>query len=130
MATGHSLKLNNEWDLFVDEAGNIATCTEDEAIAQDVCNAIRLFTDDAWFYPERGIDHFNLDLGVKPLISQVRARFTQAAQSVDGVAAATITNLQVDDNRQLHGQELVVTVNGGLKGVDIRSSYRPPRRAS
>lgn len=119
MATGHSLKLNNEWDLSVDSAGNIATCTEDEAIAQDVCNAIRLFTNDAWFYPERGIDHFNLDLGVKPLISQVRARFTQAAQSVDGVSAATVTNLKVDDNRKLSGQVIVVTVNGGLHAVDI-----------
>ena len=119
MTKGHTLKLNSEWDLCLDEFGNIATITGDEAIAQNVCNALRLFTNDAWFDPDRGIDHFNLDLGVKPLLSQVRARFTQAAQSVDGVAAATITNLQVDDNRQLHGQVLVVTVNGGLKGVDI-----------
>ncbi len=119
MSTGHSLKLSNEWDLFVDSAGNIATCTEDEAIAQNVCNTIRLFTNDAWFDPERGIEHFNLDLGVKPLTNQVRARFIRAAESLPGVAAAAITDLSIDKDRCLNGHIHVVTTNGGVTDVDI-----------
>ncbi len=119
MRTGHSLKLSDDWDLFVDSAGNIATCIEDEAIAQNVSNILRLFTNDAWFDPERGIDHFNLDLGVLPLTNQVRTRFIKAAESLPGVEAAAVTDLEIDDERRLSGQVHVVTSNGGLADVDI-----------
>ncbi len=119
MSIGHSLKLNEDWDLFIDEAGNIATCIEDEAIAQNVSNTLRLFTNDAWFEPERGIDHFNLDLGVKPLTNQVRARFIKAAVALPGVEAAAVTDLNIDKDRRLSGHVHVVTTNGGISDVDI-----------
>lgn len=119
MTKGHTLKLNSEWDLCLDEFGNIATITGDEAIAQNVCNALRLFTNDAWFDPDRGIDHFNVDLGVKPLTNQIRARFIAAAESVDGVAAASVTGLKVSEDRKLSGLVHIVTTNGGFLDVAI-----------
>lgn len=120
MSTGHSFKLcDDDWDLCVDSAGNIATCIEDEAIAQNVSNTIRLFTNDAWFEPERGIDHFNLDLGVRPLTNQVRARFIKAAVALPGVEAATVTDLTISEERELSGHIHVVTSNGGIADVVI-----------
>ena len=44
---GHSLLLSDDWDLQLDVTGNIATTTGAYAIAQNVANSIRLFTDDA-----------------------------------------------------------------------------------
>ena len=56
MPIGHTLTLDlNEWDLTLDSGGNIATSVGPYAIAQNVANAVRLFTNDAWYDPERGI---------------------------------------------------------------------------
>ena len=38
----YTMLLNDKWDIHVDEAGNIATTTDDYAIAQNVANAVRL----------------------------------------------------------------------------------------
>ena len=73
MSSQYSLRLSDDWDLHVDPAGNIPTCVTDYSIAQNVANAFRLFTQDAWFFPERGIPHFlNSYLG-KPVSSDPRS---------------------------------------------------------
>lgn len=100
---GHSLLLSDDWDLQLDVTGNIATTTGAYAIAQNVANSIRLFTDDAYYEPERGIPHFALDLSRKPALSVIRSRFQQAAEEWDGVAKAQVIDLQIDDNRTLSG---------------------------
>ena len=48
MAYGHSLLLDAEWDIQLDASGNIAVTTGDYAVAQNVSNSVRLFTDDAY----------------------------------------------------------------------------------
>ena len=58
MAYGHSLLLDVEWDIQLDASGNIAVTTGDYAVAQNVSNAVRLFTNDAYYDPDRGIPHF------------------------------------------------------------------------
>lgn len=119
MSTGHSLKLTVENDLTIDGYGNIACCTLDEAVAQDVACTLRLFKDDAWYYPERGLDHFSTTLGIKPTASLVRTRFARAARQVPGVAAATVTDISIDDHRNLNCSVVVQTTNGGIKQIDI-----------
>lgn len=93
---GHTLLLDTEaWDLTLDSGGNIATTQDSYGIAQNVANAVRLFTEDAYYDPDRGVPHFLIDLGVTPDMSVVRSRIRRAALTVDGVteAGVEITNI-------------------------------------
>ena len=95
MAYGHSLLLDSDWDIQLDASGNIATTTGDYAVAQNVSNAVRLFTDDAYYNPDRGIPHFAITLGRKPSMSVFRAVVRQAALGVDGVRAVDVKDIQL-----------------------------------
>ena len=95
MAYGHSLLLDAEWDIQLDASGIIAVTTGDYAVAQNVSNAVRLFTDDAYYDPDRGIPHFAITLGRKPSMSVFRAVVRQAALGVDGVKAADVKDIQL-----------------------------------
>lgn len=119
MPIGHTLTLDlNEWDLTLDSGGNIATSVGPYAIAQNVANAVRLFTNDAWYDPERGIPHFIVDLGFLPQESVVRSRIGQAARGVEGVAAARVENLGLED-RVLTGNIRLTTTEGDTSDVAL-----------
>ena len=92
---GHTLLLDADWDIQSDGAGGIAVSTGGYAVAQNVSNAVRLFTNDAYYDPDRGIPHFALTLGRKPAMSVFRAKVRQAALGVDGVKAADVTDIQL-----------------------------------
>ena len=62
-----SLALNDKWDIHTDENGNIAVVEDAHAIAQNCANAVRLFTNDAYFNRDRGIPHFDIELGITAL---------------------------------------------------------------
>lgn len=116
---GHSLLLDTDtWDITLNQGGSLATCTGDYALAQDVANRIRLFTDDAYYQPDDGIPHFVLDLGQKVSESLVRARYREQALTVSGVTSATISDLSVSD-RVMTGTIEITTENGGTADVDF-----------
>lgn len=118
---GHSLLLDLEdWDITLDQGGNISQASGDYALAQDVSNRIRLFTNDAYYNPEQGIPHFVLDLGVKPSEALVRSRYTEQALAVNGVSDAKVENIEVNfQQRELHGSINISTLNGGRADVNI-----------
>lgn len=117
---GHTLKLTEQWDLTLDAAGNIATCTAAEAIAQNVANALRLFTNDAYFEPGAGIAHFATHLGRKPLLTVLSQRFTQAAQQVAGVSSATVQDLELNPRtRELTGKMVLTLTDGATLTIDL-----------
>lgn len=125
MNVGHTLALNNEWDLELDAAGNIATLSEGNAVLQNVCNRLKLFTNDAYYDPERGVPHFSLELGVTPMLNLVRSRFIAAALTVQGVQNASIPDLTHDKDKRLLYGKLQVTLDNqaeyditDLVGVD------------
>ena len=95
MAYGHSLLLDADWDLSLTPDGRIATSAGDYAVAQNVANAVRLFTNDAYYDANRGIPHFALTLGRKPAMIVFRAVVRQAALGVDGVKAADVKDIQL-----------------------------------
>lgn len=110
--TDHTLLLDTDvWDLTLDAGGNIATSSGPYAIAQNVANAVRLFTSDAWYDPERGIPHFITDLGFLPQESVVRSRVGAAARGVEGVATAQVENLGIEE-RMLTGNIRLTTTDG------------------
>ncbi len=114
---GHTLLLDTEaWDLTLDSGGNIATTQDSYGIAQNVANAVRLFMNDAYYDPERGVPHFLIDLGVTPDMSVVRSRIRRASLSVDGVTDANVEITTITD-RVMGGTIAVTTEEGDI--VDV-----------
>ena len=114
---GHTLLLDTEaWDLTLDSGGNIATAQDSYGIAQNVANAVRLFMNDAYYDPERGVPHFLIDLGVTPDMSVVRSRSRRASLSVDGVTDANVEITTITD-RVMGGTIAVTTEEGDI--VDV-----------
>ena len=132
MAYGHTLILDADWDLSLTPDGRIATSAGDYAVAQNVANAVRLFTDDAYYDADRGIPHFALTLGRKPALSVFRAVVRQAALGVDGVRAAEVKDLALSQAasaqtpagesippRTLTGDIQLTMEDGETYGIDI-----------
>ena len=117
--TAHTLYLNpDSWDITLDSSGRIARSTQAYAIAQNVANAVRLFTGEAFFAMDEGIPHFDIELGkTRPALSVLRARMREAALNVEGVLDAQITLNDVQD-RKLTG-EILLTVADGDKSSKI-----------
>lgn len=110
----YTLILNDNWDISVDESGNIATSDGTYAIAQNAANAVRLFTDDAYFDRTRGIPHFDIELGNKGSDAQSTLinRIKKAVLAVDGVADAEVS-LNYDEKARTYGGEILLTTENG-----------------
>lgn len=117
--TAHTLYLQpDSWDITLDSSGRIARSTQAYAIAQNVANAVRLFTGEAFFAMDEGIPHFDIELGkTRPALSVLRARMREAALNVEGVPDAQITLDDVQE-RKLTG-EILLTVADGDKSSKI-----------
>lgn len=117
--TAHTLYLlPDSWDITLDSSGRIARSTQAYAIAQNVANAVRLFTGEAFFAMDEGIPHFDIELGkTRPALSVLRARMREAALNVEGVLDAQITLDDVQE-RTLTG-EILLTVADGDKSTKI-----------
>ena len=117
--TAHTLYLQpDSWDITLDSSGRLARSTQAYAIAQNVANAVRLFTGEAFFAMDEGIPHFDIELGkTRPALSVLRARMREAALNVEGVLDAQITLDDVQE-RKLTG-EILLTVADGDKSTKI-----------
>ena len=107
---GHTLYLTpDNWDITLDSSGRLQTSAAAYAIAQNVANAVRLFTNEAFFAMDEGIPHFEIELGyTRPALSVLRARIREAALNVEGVLDAAVSLDGVRD-RKLTG-EILLTV--------------------
>ena len=106
----YTLLLDSQWDLTLDGGGDIATAVDAYAVAQNVANAVRLFTDDAYFDADRGIPHFDIELGHRPPMGVLRTRILRAARTVEGVADASI---EFDRDERTLGGEITLTLTTG-----------------
>ena len=116
---GHTLYLTpDNWDITLDSSGRLQPSASAYAIAQNVANAVRLFTGEAFFAQDEGIPHFDIELGkTRPALSVLRARIRAAALAVDGVLDAVV-NLDGVTDRKLTG-EILMTVAAGDKSSKI-----------
>lgn len=116
MAQKTSIKLNNDWDLYLDAFGNLETCNDDEAICQDASCALRLFTNDSYYEPSKGIPYLDIVLSVSPFESLVRSELINTAKSVDGVLDASVEDFTVE-KRSLKLKMKCLTTNGNVRDV-------------
>lgn len=117
MAQKTSIKLNNDWDICLDDFGNLQTCHEDAAICQDVACALRLFTNDSYYEPNKGIPYRDIVLGVTPFESLVRSELINTAKSVDGVLDADVEKFTIEDRALILAMQCL-TVNGNVRVFD------------
>ena len=115
----YSLKLDENWDLCLDDFGNIATTKEDDAICQDVACSLRLFAQEAYFDPQKGVPYFDIALGQKPFESLLRSELTRAAKSVSGVIDAAITGYETNQDRQLSLRMECLVKGGNIKHLEL-----------
>ena len=104
------------WDLVLDANGNIATCAEPYARAQDVACECRLFRGEQWYATGRGIPYDTEILGQWPPLSLVRERLKMAAESVAGVVSAQVV-ITGATGRSLAGQVQFIDTEGQENGV-------------
>lgn len=113
---GYTVLLDaSDWDLTLDETGRIATAQGAYAAAQNVANAQRLFVFDAYFNQQRGIPHFETELGDKFSVAApiLRTRLKKAAVGVVGVTTATVELAYKED--RICGTTTTVTLTDGTK---------------
>ena len=115
-----SLYLNDKWDITLDGAGNLATTAGRYCDAQNVANAVRLFTRDAYLAQTRGVPHFDIDLGVKPALSEVRAEYRTAALRVENIADANVDIAGLDtETRAMTGTITATSESGETVAVEF-----------
>ena len=109
--TAHTLLLEDDWDIHTDISGNLSRVFEDYSVAQNVANSFRLFNDDAWYFPEKGIPHFALELNRHPKLAVLKSKLKQAALNIEGVKDCEIVFLNLE-SRVLSGTAVLTLENG------------------
>jgi hypothetical protein len=106
-----TVALDENWDIYLDDAGNIALATGAEAIAQDAASQLRLFRGELWYDTAQGVPYWQQILGFLPSAALMKAKFQQAAMLVPGVAKAVVFISSVS-NREVEGQVQITTTTG------------------
>lgn len=114
-----TLRLDDDWDLHVNDDGNLPKTFTAQGIAQNVANAFRLFTNDAYFFTDQGIPHFIIELNAHPKINILRSRLKKVALQVEGVKDCEINLMANDENRALNGYAELTLINGEKTTVAI-----------
>lgn len=104
------------WDLVTDSAGNIAMAEPPYALAQDVASAVRLFRDELWYAPGRGIPYFEDVLGQLPPPSLLTGYMENAALTVPGVVQVQCI-IDPLEAREVTGQIQFIDETGAANGV-------------
>lgn len=112
--TAKTALLTPNWDLQLTPEGNILLTSGALAIAQNLANEIRLWTNDAYFQQANGIAWKEVQLA-KKLDSSVLAQIIhEAGNCVSGVKSVdSVTVTAVDEeSRTLHGEITITTELG------------------
>ena len=119
--TRKTLLLDKNWDICLDKSGRIAVADGPYATAQAVANECRLFTQDAYFEPDRGIPYYLIALGQKLSPSVLRARLRDAAYLVEDVEDVTDVVLESLDTetRKVTGEIKFTSVEGENASVEL-----------
>lgn len=72
---------NNEWDLYVDDFGNLAIKDNNDRLAQDVASSVRVWLGECPFDTDRGVDYGSPDTNRDELKLQIN----EQAGLVEGV---------------------------------------------
>lgn len=108
----------DQWDLVIDSAGNIAMASPPYAIAQDVASAIRTFLGEVFYDTTQGLPYFDDVLGHLPPAAMLTQLLSNQALTVPGVVTAQciITSFT---SGEASGQVQFTDESGGNYSVDF-----------
>ncbi|WP_275347686.1 hypothetical protein [Xenorhabdus bovienii] len=87
-----SLLLNaDEWDVMLDDLGNLAITQNPYAVAQDVACACSTFLGECWYDTTLGIPYYQRILGRWPGTQLINAKMEQEALKLPYVQSASCT---------------------------------------
>lgn len=115
----YTLNLEDDWDLHVTDDGNLPTTNGGQGVAQNVANAFRLFTNDAYYFGDRGVPHFLIELREQPRLNVLKSRLKRVALQVEGVKDCEIKLMAVDEDRALNGFALITLDDGSTVSLAI-----------
>lgn len=105
------------WDMVVDSRGNIAVCTDEYEIAQNVASACRLWLGEFMYNRNRGIPYKQSVLGRNTDISLLDDWYRTESMTVLGVAECE-PYLDIKD-RTLTGYLRITTNSGETFNVNV-----------
>lgn len=105
--------LNENWDIGLDEFGNIAIKEGNERLAQDVASSVRVFKGEMPFDVDRGIAYNNPD----ELQETLNYDITEQAELVSGVANCVVEFNKME-NRELDTTIYVTNEEGEIIEVN------------
>lgn len=114
----NTLQLDDSgWDLVIDAYGNIAMRTGGIAIAQDAASACKTWLGEVYYNTTLGVPYPQI-LAHLPPASFVKSKLAAAAETVPGVASATVY-LTSYSNRELGGQVQITTSDGAVEAANF-----------
>ena len=123
-----TLALTTDWDLGLDDQGNLATVGDATAgdvqtgpgmrLAQDVATRLRAWRGEVWFDTEQGIDYPRY-LGQAPSLIQLRADYQSEALLVPQCATALADLSLTRPNRQVGGTIYLSDLTGYAAEVAV-----------
>lgn len=116
--TNLTARLNTDnWDLALDRSGNIELVSQGYAICQNLANEIRLWTQDAYFQSQNGIDWKEAQLAKKTDQTVLASLIREAGERTEGVISVDNVTLETVnfEDRILHGQIEITTEFGKFK---------------
>jgi hypothetical protein len=114
-----TLALTDDWDLYVDGSGNIATVDGPAAIAQDVASATRLFRGELWYDTTQGVPYFEEILGRAPPTGLISARLVAAGLTVPHVLRIRVTLDPLTVERRLTGTMRITDDRGTVVTANL-----------
>lgn len=108
-----SLRLTPDWDLQLDDMGNIATVDGSLQIAQDVATSCRVWKGEVLYDVERGVPYKEDIMGQKPNLSLLQADLETEAKRIKGVASVEVVVDSFNEHRIV--PDIRITLETGEK---------------
>lgn len=88
-----TLALSTDWDVYIDDLGNIATLDGNARLAQDVASSVRVFLGELPFNVTRGIEYNKPDQNRETLNHQMNDN----AKLIEGVSESVVVFEELKD---------------------------------
>lgn len=109
--TAKTALLSPDWDLQLSPEGNVLLTSGALAIAQNLANEIRLWTNDAYYQQENGIAWKEVQIAKKldpSVLAQIIHEAGNRVAGVKSVDSVTVTDVD-EESRTLHGEITITT---------------------
>lgn len=111
MTDSTTLAIDKNGDLIIDGGGNLVLLSGIEQVAQDCWLGVQTHVKDIWYNQQYGMPYFDQILGFAPPDSLVSHEINKTLRGFDNVTSVAVSNIRLDDNRQLHAD------------IDIETSF-------